>query len=538
VRVADLLGLPAFAAVEVVSGRTGLDRRVSRANIMEVPDILPWVKPQELLLATGYPMRDVPSGLAGLVAGLDDSGVAALGVKLRRYLDELPADMLAEAERRSFPLLLLPDHLAFDDILNAVLATVLHRQSFVQERSELVHGSLVSIVLEGGELDELVEALHSMTSDPTLVTTSDGRVLAAAGDPEAQHRLRHTALFDPSGRFRTERFPPGLHQTQGFSVAAVPVVAAKTDHGRLVAVRSGHALGDGDLQVLERAATVVALVVTKTLAVRAVEAKYRGDFVRDVLHRRAGSVDQVVAHCESLGWDIARPMVVVVSQLDLHQEPADRTPLQIRTAQDRFVSAWVNIVSRHDKTAPVVGFASEVVTLVPVPAGDAARDVVERLVRMVAGDGGGGRNTFATGVSRIVPDPGGIPIGYEQGRRAVQVGRQMQGPSAVAHFDDLGAFRLLSLIEDTDELHAFVGEVLGGLADADSAEAADMRATLLVLLDTNINVAEASRRLHFHYNTLRYRISKLERIVGRFTEDPRLRLDLALALRVMQMKGL
>ncbi len=538
--VADLLSLPAFSGAQVVAGHAGLDRVVTCANVMEVPDIEPWVKPNQLLITTGYPLRDFPQGLASLVSTLDRAGVSALAVKLRRYLRELPEDMLAEADRLGLPLLLVDDGVAFDDLISAVLSDTIARQAPVQDRSEEVHRTLVSVILDGGGLDELVGTLGRLLDGQTFVTTTDGRVLAAHG-VEGGDDLNLPDLFSASGRFRSERFAPGTHRSGSVALSVVAVLAGKADHGRLVHVRRRGNIPLADRAVLGRAATVFALAITKSIAVQAVEAKYRGDFVRDVLIGRAGAPGGVIEHFQSLGWDVARPLVVVVAALDPVQEQtaADNgdTPVG-RTAQDRFANAWIQVVGRHDRTAPAVGFAQEVVALVGVPDGQRPREVVDALIQAVRGDGGGGRRSFGTGVSRLITDATGIPAGYEQARRSVHVGRQLQGSSAVAHFDDLGAFRLLSLIEDVSELRTFVHEVLGELAHESKPEAADMRATLRVLLDTNFNVAETSRRLHFHYNTLRYRITKLERIVGPFTQDPDLQLDLSLALRVMQMRGL
>ena len=55
--VAKMLTLPAFSGAEVVAGARGLERIVRSANVMEVPDIVPWVRAEGLLLTTGYPLR-------------------------------------------------------------------------------------------------------------------------------------------------------------------------------------------------------------------------------------------------------------------------------------------------------------------------------------------------------------------------------------------------------------------------------------------------------------------------------------------------
>ncbi len=148
-----------------------------------------------------------------------------------------------------------------------------------------------------------------------------------------------------------------------------------------------------------------------------------------------------------------------------------------------------------------------------------------------------GGHSYSLGVSRVAPAPAELPLAYEQARKAIRIGRRLHGDGSRASFDSLGVHRLIALIPDAGELRGFVDDVLGPLA-ADGAEAVDLRHTLAVLLDTNCNVADAARRLHFHYNTLRYRIGKLERMVGPFTTDASRRLDLALALRVLDVRGL
>jgi purine catabolism regulator len=553
--VRQLLATPSLAGTTVLAGHTGLDRVVRGVNVMEVPDILAWVKPHELLLTTAFPLTQAASSgqqpelLLELITALDAQPLAALAIKLGRYLDAMPQQVLDRADELGFPILRLPDQVAFDEVLPEVFGRLLDLQNRVLAQADALHRAISAIVLGGGGLSEIAGEVSRLLECVVLVTTPDGRVLADEGPDEYRGGLAAAGLFDPSGRLLVERLTIGTQPVAGpagtGSAALTAIVAGGVDHGRIVAYRQDAALFPGVVQALERVAIVAALTITKELAVAAVESKFRGDYLRDVLTGLVPVDDQVVEHCRSLGWSIDEPLVVVVAELDPAEPSAvaetagGRPPVVYRSQHERFSSAWSQVMRNRDRTAPVVGFSQEVVALIPVRDADPVA-VVAEVVAAVAGDRGGGRRSFCAGVSRLVDEPTsphGIATGYAQARKAVAVGRRVHGQGSVSHFDSLGVHRLLSLVPDTAELKSFAGEVLGELA-ADNAEAADLRRTLQALLDTNLNVAETARLLHFHYNTLRYRIGKLERIVGPFSTDANLRLDVALALQVVQMRGI
>ncbi|GGT92158.1 PucR family transcriptional regulator [Actinomadura livida] len=562
--VGEVLGVSTLNGARLIAGRTGLDRIVQRLNVMEVPDILSWVKPNELLLTTGYPLRNTPQSLDNLVADLDERGLAALAIKLGRYLDSLPAEMIAQADRRGFPLILLPNDVGFDDILNQVLTDILNRQAAVLARTEEVHRALVQIVLCGGGLQEVVDEVATLLDVAVVVLDGEQRVLAGAGPDEHVQAMR---AFDAGRHAACGRGGCGIIGAHGTGDhLVVPVMAGGFDHGRIVAFTPAGTLRGTDLGILERAATVAALVVTKQQAVAAVESKYRADFLRDILAGRAGDDGRVIAHCDGFGWNLDRPVMVVVAELDGRPRGAPAAGADAdgkgrgkgadadggnrgrgaeeRTAQERLAAAWTTAVRRHDRGAAVASFAHEVVAVVGADGFDSAEltaGPVQAMVKeasSIFAEHLPVRRTFSTGISRTVSSPAALPEAYEQAVKAVRVGRQLNGAGARAHFDQLGVYRLLSLVSDPEELHAFVRETLGDLAADDEPELVDLRRTLQVLLETNLNVAETARRLHFHYNTLRYRIGKLERMLGAFTEDAHLRLNLTLALHVLRMRGI
>jgi purine catabolism regulator len=407
-------------------------------------------------------------------------------------------------------------------------------------RVDALHTALTDIVLEGGDLDRIAAEVGKVLDVAVLFTSTDGRERASAIDPVQRAALDSAGLIDGSGRVRVEQIAGDGSELEAGQVRSLRVAAGGEDLARLVCARTDGSISENDVHALERAAAVAALLITREDAVAAVENKYQGDFLRDLFLRRAGDDQYVEEHADAFGWDLRRPVVVVVAELDPPQPGEDASGPQRRRWQDRFSAAWRQVTATLEKGVPSVDFSSEVVTLLPVANDDddplPGHAVVRRVVAAVAGDRGGGRRPFSVGVSRVARSLAELPDAYAQARRTVQVGRRIHGTGSTTFFDQLGVHRLIALVPDVDELRAFAHDVLGPVGEP-TPEAADLRATLRILLDTNFNVAEAARAQFFHYNTMRYRVGKLQRILGPVATDPHLRLDVAVALRALEIVG-
>ncbi|HEV8652266.1 MAG TPA: PucR family transcriptional regulator ligand-binding domain-containing protein [Actinomycetes bacterium] len=556
--------MPTLSAAQVLAGHTGLHRVVQRLNVMTVPDILPWVKENEFLLATGYPLPRSAAELAELVSALDACGLAALGVKLGNYIEALPRAMLQRADQLDFPIIDIPRHVGFDDILSQALTDIINRQSAVLARAEEIHRVFMRIVLDGGGLPEITEKLSQLIEGAVVVLADDGRVLAEARLAEVAELLATAGLLGEDGRIVVgDAIVPETRVQASGDVrwALAPVLAGSMRHGRILAVEGERPLRHDVLIALERASTVIALDAAKKLAVTAVERKFQSDFLHELLSGRVRNVREVLNRATSLGWCLDRPLVVIVAELE--RAPGDElSDLEEQRLRARLTDGWTYAVHDCDPGAAAAGFATELVAIVGAPDHRSVgapdhrssvgapdhrvvgapdhRDLAETAVSLsrsiAAGVARRSRRVLSVGVSRPVAAPVELATAYDQATKAMQIGRRIHGPGTVTRFDSLGVFRLLSLIDDTEELRSFAFESLGPLLLLAPAERDDLLRTLEALVECNLNVARAARRLYFHYNTLRYRITKLERLLGPFTTDPNRCLQIALALQILRIR--
>ena len=174
---------------------------------MEVPDIEAYVHPGEVLLTTLYPLRDDLAGVADLVRRLHAAALSALVVRLGRYVDHIPAAAVDAADELGFPIIVVDTHIAFNDVISAVLAIVLADYGPEPGRAETIRERLTAVALTGGGLAEIARTLAGALDRHVAVVDAGGATLGT-GRPRPSPRARRARWRIRPGRSRSPSRAP------------------------------------------------------------------------------------------------------------------------------------------------------------------------------------------------------------------------------------------------------------------------------------------------------------------------------------------
>ncbi|WP_426243350.1 PucR family transcriptional regulator [Nocardioides sp. LHG3406-4] len=526
--VRELLEQPCMETASILAGASGQDTPIGRMNVMTLPEIVRWVERNEFLLTTGFPLR-AHGDPVSLIRDLSELKLAGLAVKFDTYLPSFDADVLAAADELAFPIVAIPVDVRFDDILSEAFETIINRQAAELSRSHRLHYTFLGLTFSGGGMPALMEELARLLGARlAAVVDSQGTVLAHAGTLDALRCLSadlpaEPVAVDPSSLHK------GHHSEDGHSWVVVPIAAAATEYGHVVVVGGEGELGPYAMTAAEQAAIVSTLEMIRGQAVRAVSGRFASNLLHELM--TGDDLEGISARAAALDWALNRDIVVVAARPDDGRPVSAPVIEQAQVREQRTSERWAIASRRIDPhgAAGVLG-----AQLVAVLGGELAKPGA--IAALQAEMSTSTRREFAMGVSRCHHGLAGIRGAYEEALRALRLGARVNGPHAITQYDGLGLFRLLAQL-DEGELEMFVADTLGPVLDLPEPERTDLVQTLDVLLANHLNIAQSAREMHYHYNTLRSRMIKLEKLLGGFSTDAVTARRIGVALEIMRMQG-
>ncbi|GAA2517473.1 PucR family transcriptional regulator [Streptomyces gobitricini] len=495
----------------VRAGEDRLDTPVRWAHVSELADPVPYMEGGELLMVTAMKLdAENPEAMRRYVKRLADAGVVGLGFAVGVNYDEIPQALVDAARDEGLPLLEVPRRTPFLAISKAVSAALAADQyRAVTAGFEAQREMTRSALAEGPAA--VVARLAAHVDGWAALYDASGAVLAAAPEWAA----RRAARLTPDVQRLRERSAPASAVVGGTDdrVELQSLGSGRRVRGAL-AVGTGAPLGTAERYAVHSAIALLTLTTERSRSLQAAEQRLGVAVLRMML---AGQPD----HARTVAGDLYGGLLDAPFRLLIAEPvPAERDP----AAEAPLPALAETLEAAAARTAEAV---------LTVPEGD------ERLV-VLAEDGGAaaaaceayaGKEAEEAGVVIGLSAPAG-PIAaaaaYKQAEQALSVARR-RGRALVEH-EELAAGSVLPLLAD-DAVRAFADGMLRALYEHDATGRGDLVASLRAWLSRHGQWDAAAADLGVHRHTLRYRMRRVEEILGRSLDDPDVRMELWLALK-------
>ena len=496
--LAEVVSEEEFRLVLRSGSPAALARPVAGAETVEAD------RPEELtardyiMLTTGLRLRGNPKLQRQLVEQSQVRGVAGLGFGVGLVFRSIPRALLEEARTRDFPVFEVPLEVPFRDIIAFINRSYLSEDLSSLKRTVALQNTLLGAMGESRPEEALVGRLAGIVGGAALFRPG-GAVLAHAGVVPV------AAIWEQIARGGVMQREGGraVFQADGVEVSTTPIlVDGEVRFWLALSGRPGRvtsALVGPGVEVAERLVRLIDLARDAGMMEERVR---RGELLNDLLdEQRAREVSPERLELFGLGkgpWRVAL--------------------LAVEGSREEALRLVGNAVAATGLPHLLGLYSGHVALLL---AGDGA------LLDVWTADLASAGVPVRAALGRAADRPAGLVDSRCDARLALDFLARTGAPAGrVLRFEDFELIDALLSGADPVELRARVDLVLDPLRGHPQ-----LLETLVAYLAADQNVNVAAEALHVHPNSLRYRLGRVEELLGRSVRSPATLADLYVALR-------
>ncbi len=283
--------------------------------------------------------------------------------------------------------------------------------------------------------------------------------------------------------------------------------------------------------IIETALPLYAIHLQNQLMLKQEKHKTKDSFFYDLLYGNLKRNDDIINMGEVWGWDFRKVHVVLFLILPNHEPHAPNWHLVevLQKAVDRV------LISKYHKSPATTSKQNEVVAIIPLEEGKLVKykQTIVSLAESISCqfktiEPG---HQVAFGVGQAYAEPKDLFRSYQEAKVAYEMG-SLLGVD-IPFFSEMGLERILYK-HDLEDLKEYHNHVLGVLPEYDEGKD-NLFSLLESFVDNQFDMNKTAEATFLHRNTLRYRLNKVEEIIGHSLADINTRLDLTAAFKIRRL---
>lgn len=543
-KISDLLDVPMLAGSRVAAGHEGLHRLVQSVNMMDSPDFYDYLKPKELLLTTGYAIKDNPEILTELVIRMAELGCAGLGIKTKRYLDAIPHPAIEAANRLHFPLLELSSDCFLSEALHQLLGRIMESHAEEMRYALDSHRYFSEILLEGKSLQTVLDELSRLLNDPVMLVGRDYIPFATSSQFKSPIHSEVLPYMEEwlAPLLATNSDSSTLLPSEGkpipYSSMLHYPIQTDSPQGYLISFTNDSSPHPLHHLTLEQAANVISFELLKRQAVKERSRRYKNDFFGDLVDGLISDKQDLIHRGRRYGLDDDCSYFCVVIKKDLPITPSRSFASEIDRSNARHAAPsskedLYELVKREAAKwdTPFILFAKNDALVMFIPADANAsllppenhnfsesfiatyfKNMIQYLWTRYS-------LSLSCGISNLADQISKLPQAYQEALDAIDSG-VVAGQQRFVQFYHVKELSDLFRMIPQENLEEFIRDTFSHLLSSEEKEQTELLKTLRIFYDNHCHIADTAKQLYLHRNTVIYRLDKCEQLTGRSLRAP------------------
>lgn len=509
-----------------LAGENGLDKTISSINIMDNPDTVPWLKENELILSTGYIFISTDI-YKTIIQNLHDKGCCGLGIKMHRYMESIPEEMIKQANILNFPIFSIPFSTTMEQIINIVYYEMFRNEMSESERTMIFYRDILITAMKHHKALPVIQKLSHALSMPVFMTDPDFQILEYYASPDDEltlplsfyHHLNY--LFPEVDCLYLKEQKSGStpvleheisYQETRYKFTIFPIYQKKTLLGYLALLETNHALSVTQYDLISNLQSVLAIMFMRNQLTIASESFSHTSFYNQLLSGVIQNPQDIEKLCIQYGFDCNITRICFTIQ---SQKYRNMTVLRQKPYINRLLDHILSISDKYHLNIRYTLYNNNLVCfLTEKESYDTETDIMISCIYNITKKITKEDPDIRIGYSRPLSGANTIYPSYMESLRSIELGQKLHPDENIFSYKNDMIYHILSSNMTTSQLYDYYSMILKSLDHYDVQNGTDLSKTLHAYLENNQNISQAAKALYIHRNTMIHRMDQIWEILS------------------------